>query len=346
MILKEFRELRRDKRTIAMLVFLPMMMLVVFGYAANFNVGSVTTQVVGPQASALAPNLPAFFDVTHVDNDASGATASQILVDGEASVVIDTSTTPFTLHIDGADLFSAQSAMAAVAKAGGQLKPEVHFNPELKTSWFMVPALVGLILAVIGTIITSIGLVREREAGTLEQLAVMPFRAADVIVGKIAPYFLLACIDMVLIAVVGVYLFDVPFRGNVGVFALGAALFLFVVLGLGVFISTMSETQGQAIQMAFMMMLPQIMFSGMIFPLSAMPWGVRWIGYGLPLTYFNMIVRGVMVRGTSIAQPTIWQPLVILAVMAVVIFLLAVLRFRAQLRPAKASKVPEGARRG
>lgn len=344
MIVKEFRELRRDRRTIAMLIALPVMLLIVFGYAANFNVSSVKTEVIGPQAAAVRDHLPSFFDVTAVDEQRAGeADAEELLRDAKAAVVVDTSSKPAALYLDGSDLFSAQSGLAAVAHAPGQVEPTVLFNPELKTSWFMVPALIGMILAMIGTIITSIGLVRESEAGTLEQLAVMPLRAADVIVGKIAPYFVLACVDMALIAVVGVWLFGVPFRGNVAVFALGAALFLFVVLGLGVLISTLSQTQGQAIQMAFMMLMPQIMFSGMIFPLAAMPWAVRWIGYLLPLTYFNLIVRGIMIRGTAVTQAVIWQPLVVLAGMAVVVFALAVLRFRAQLRPGRASKLPSEA---
>jgi len=126
----------------------------------------------------------------------------------------------------------------------------------------MVPAIIGLILTFIGTIVTSIGLVRERETGTLEQLAVMPIKPSTVILGKISPYFLVASIDMGIITGLGMLLFGVPFNGNAFVFTLGAALFLFVVLGLGVFISTVSQTAGQAIQTAFMFTLPQILLSG------------------------------------------------------------------------------------
>ena len=174
----------------------------------------------------------------------------------------------------------------------------------------MVPALVGLIMTFIGTIITSLGLVRERQAGTLEQLAVMPFRPSDVIIGKIAPYFLLASVDMVLVTIIGCLLFGVPFAGNVLVFAVGSAIFLLVVLGLGVLISTLSQNQGQAIQAAILVMLPQVLLSGMIFPLTAMPWGVRWIGYALPLTYYINISQGVMLRDASLAS--LWPSLVVL----------------------------------
>jgi ABC-2 type transport system permease protein len=339
MILKEFRELSRDRRTMAMLVILPVLLLVVFGYAANFNVNSLRTYVVGPSASSLAERLPAQFDVVAVQPGSGSAQAQEILRDGEASVVFDTSTTPPTAWIDGSSLFAAQSAIAAIAKSGAPVTTKVLYNPELKTSWYMIPALIGLILTFIGTIVTSLGLVREREAGTIEQLAVMPFRASDVIIGKISPYFVLAGLDMVVIAVLGTTLFDVPFLGNPLTFALGAAIFLFVVLGIGVLVSTLSETQGQAIQGALLIVLPQILLSGMIFPLTAMPWSVRWIGYCLPLTWFTAITRGVMIRGAPITAVTIWVPLLVLSAMAVVIFSLAVLRFRAQLAPTRGEPV-------
>jgi len=179
---------------------------------------------------------------------------------------------------------------------------------------------------------TALGVVRERQTGTMEQLAVMPFRPRDVFLGKIAPYLLIAAVDMIVIVIVGMLLFDVPFRGSVWTFALGSALFLFVTLGLGVLISTVSQTQGQAIQLAMMTMLPQFLLSGLFFPLYAMPWGVRWIGYCLPLTWFVKIARGVMVRGAPIEA--LWLPLTVLALMGTVVFTASVLRFRRDLAPA------------
>ncbi|WP_448062219.1 ABC transporter permease [Cellulomonas hominis] len=205
------------------------------------------------------------------------------------------------------------------------------FNPDLTTAWVMVPALIGLILTFIGTIVTSIGMVKERAAGTLEQLAVMPLRPVDVIVGKIAPYFALASIDMVVVTVLGMAIFGVPFRGSVLLFAVGAAVFLFVVLGLGVFISTISQNTGQAIQAAILVLLPQILLSGMIFPLDAMAPGVRWVGYCLPLTYFTKISQGVMLRGAGL--DSLWLPLVVLVGMAALVFGAAVWRFRASITP-------------
>jgi ABC-2 type transport system permease protein len=183
--------------------------------------------------------------------------------------------------------------------------------------------------------ITSLGVVRERQAGTLEQLAVMPFRPRDVFFGKIAPYFVVATVDMAVILSVGTLLFDVPFNGSVVVLALGALLFLFVTLGIGVLISSVSENQGQAIQLAIMTLVPQVLLAGMIFPIDSMAVGVRWISYVLPLTYFIEIARGVMLRGAPL--DALWEPMVLLAGLGAVVFGLAVVRFRRDLAPAVSS---------
>src|SRR5215471_9614971 len=263
MIVKEFRELVRDRRTLGMLIVLPLLLLVIFGYAANFYVSSLKTAVVGPQAAQTATMLPSFFNVTVTEPSGTQADAETLLRDNKVDVAFVTGNTPVLALVNGSNLFAAQSTVAALNKAGNEVKTQVLYNPGLKTSWVMVPAIIGLILTFIGTIITSIGLVREREAGTLEQLAVMPIKPSTVILGKITPYFLLASLDMIVVTVLGIVLFGVPFNGNVFAFALGAAFFLFVVLGIGVFISTISHTTGQAIQTAFLVLMPQIFLSGM-----------------------------------------------------------------------------------
>src|ERR1700751_6073889 len=196
----------------------------------------------------------------------------------------------------------------------------------------MIPGLAGVVLAFIGTIITSLGVVRERQSGTLEQLAVMPLKPRDVVLGKIVPYFLVATIDLAIVLAVGITVFGVPFRGSPVTFALGALLFLFVTLGFGVLISSVSQNQGQAIQLAMMTLLPQILLSGLIFPLSSIVAGARWIAYFLPLTYFNEISRGVMLRAEPIGP--LWQPFVFLALLGLIVFTLASLRVRSFLAPA------------
>ncbi|MDL9978883.1 ABC transporter permease [Microbacterium sp. ASV49] len=367
-MLKEFQELRRDRRTLALLIVMPLVLLIIFGYAANFTVDNLTVAVYGPSASDVTKliddNSKLKDHLTVVVTDTSGTKddATTELQNDKADVAIyATSSSPLTaeVYIDGSNLFAAQAAKTIFAQVQQQLTvqaaqaqvsapqgvtvpvPQVTvdilFNPDLKTSWVMIPAIIGLILTFIGTIITSIGLVREREAGTLEQLAVMPLRASAVVLGKITPYFLLACFDMALITTLGLLLFGVPFNGSPWIFAVGAGLFLFVVLGLGVLISSVSKTTGQAIQLAFMILLPQILLSGMIFPLSAMAAGVRWIGYLLPLTWFTMVSQGVMIRGAG--WDSLWFPIVILGVMAIVIFGLAVVRLSRSISPVRQKTV-------
>jgi ABC-2 type transport system permease protein len=383
---KEFRELRRDRRTLAMLLVLPFIFLVVFGYAASFDVKEVPTAVYGPAAEAVAAELPPRLDVVTVAPEGDAGDARTALRRGDTVVAVVTPATPGAapqVLIDGTEMFAAQTALrllaqaqaaartmgaggaeattgssgagasgaagaegssagaapAAAAGAAGALaamKVAVLFNPDLRTAVIMIPGLCGIILVFVGTIATALGVVRERQTGTMEQLAVMPFRPGSVFLGKVSPYLLIAAIDMIVIVLAGMLLFDVPFRGSVLTFALGAALFLFVTLGTGVFISTVSQTQGQAIQLAIFTMVPQFLLTGLFFPLYSMPWGVRWIGYLMPLTWFIKVARGVMVRGAPIGS--LWLPLLVLAVMAAVIFTLSTLRFRRDLAPAGAGE--------
>jgi ABC-2 type transport system permease protein len=330
-VIKEFRQLRRDHRTVAMLVMIPLVLLLVFGYAASFDVSTVRVGLYGANADALAGALPPE-RVQVVVTDAAGGTdqAQDLLRRGGATVAFVSGPQP-VIYVDGADLFSARAAIAAISAVPTLPQPTILFNPDLKTSVIMVPAIIGLILLFVGTVATSLGVVRERQAGTLETLAVMPLRPRDIFLGKIAPYFTVALIDLVVVVAVGLVVFGVPFSGSVLTFALGAVLFLFVTTGFGILISTVSQNQGQAIQLAIMTLLPQVLLSGMVFPLAAIPIAVRWISYLLPLTYFTEISRGVLVRGSPI--DALLLPLLALAVMAVVIFSLSVTRFRRDLAP-------------
>ena len=384
MIVKEFRQLRRDRRTLAMMIVMPVVLLIVFGYAASFDVTTIPTVAAGPQAGQVAHLVGEPFHVVTTEPSQGRAWAEQQLRDGNAAVAVVTGSGRPQVLIDGSQLFTAKAAIAelsaAAAKAAakgagagggqastgqsstgqsstgqssppsGQAQPAVTvlYNPDLNTSDIMIPGLAGVVLVFVGTIITSLGVVRERQSGTLEQLAVMPLRPRDVFLGKIVPYFAVAALDLAIVVGVGVGLFGVPFRGSLAVFALGAVLFLFVTLGIGVLISSVSENQGQAIQLAFMVTLPQVLLSGLIFPLSSIAVGVRWISYLLPLTYFNEISRGVMLRAEPLGP--LWQPFVFLALLGAVVFTLASLRFRSFLAPAAPRRgagtppSPEGAR--
>jgi ABC transporter DrrB family efflux protein len=368
MIVKEFRQLRRDHRTLAMMIVMPVLLLVILGYAASFDVSDIPTVVAGPGADVAATALPksfrvaATYTVTATQTAEASAWARDQLRDGHAAVAIVTASSgggPLIL-VDGSQLFTAQAALrqfaaqrsgtataAAIAADPGPGTPgglmaagvagatvQVLYNPGLKTSYIMVPGLAGVILVFVGTVITSLGVVRERQAGTLEQLAVMPLRPADVFLGKIAPYFVVAVADLVVVLAIGIAVFRVPFRGSVAVFGLGALLFVFVTLGLGVLISSVSQTQGQAIQLAVMTLLPQVLLSGLIFPLASIVAGVRWIAYLLPLTYFTEISRGVMLRAEPIGS--LWPQFVYLALLGTAVTGLATWRFRAFLAPGAA----------
>lgn len=435
MILKEFRELSRDRRTSALVLIAPLLLLMVFGYAANFSVERTGVLLAGPGAKDLQKalvNNQAARDHLHVEAVDPSFTKAEIepvlrvskydavvYVEDPRPTIEDDAPAIATythLWIDGSQLFAAQAAtgnwmkvisedMRARAEylraemeknkakiadmraalnnlpfspeslmlSGRPLTPEtlaplmglmtemrgnlpvlpnadalpfdslnpeglatILYNPDLNTSWVMVPGLIGLIMAFIGTIVTSIGLVREREAGTLEQLAVMPLRPAAILIGKIAPYFLLALIDLVIITILGVFVFDVPFRGSLVLFALAALIFLFVVLGLGILVSSVSQTTGQAIQLALLTMMPQVLLSGIIFPLALMATPVRVIGYLLPLTWFNMASQGIMLRDASLTELAL--PFGIMVLMAVVIFGAATLRMGRILRRGGATR--------
>ncbi|CAN5756925.1 ABC transporter permease [soil metagenome] len=336
MVLKEFRQLRRDRRTVAMMVVMPLLLLVVFGFAASFDVDTIPTLVVGQEAEAAAGHLPDVFDVTEVDSQGGRAAAIDSLRNSETAAAVIAGPRPAVL-LDGSELFSAQAALRSFSNATDSVpagvRPDVQilFNRDLETSAVMIPAIAGMILVFIGTVITSLGVVRERQTNTLEQLAVMPFRPRDVFVGKIAPYFVIAAVDLTVVLGVGVWLFSVPFRGSVSIVVLGALLFLFVTLGLGILISSVSQNQGQAVQLAIMTLLPQVLLSGMIFPVESMAAGIRWISYLLPLTYFIEVSRGVMLRAAPLSA--LWFPMGMLALLGVVVFGLAIIRFRRDLAP-------------
>lgn len=395
LFIKEFQELKRDRRTLAMIIMLPLLLLLVFGYAANFSVDHINVKVIGPQASSTVsylkslPGADKFNFVADTSAPATPTQAQKLLRSPSGDVVVIPKAKAGTLsqrvdvYLNGAKLFTAQSAKAdlvqmqandmraqlkqlssaaaqaqqsaqglrtnptqaaqaakeqsqklqALAKQAQETNTnwiKVEFNPDLKTSWVMIPGLIGLVMAVIGTLITSIGMVREREAGTLEQLAVMPIKARSIIAGKISPYFMLAIVDMSAVALAGVYLFDIPFNGQLWLFALAGVLFLGVVLGLGVLISTVSQTTAQAVQMAIMTIIPQTLLSGMVFPLESMAAWVRCIGYLLPLTWFVQVSRGVMLNGSNAAQ--LWLPLSIMALQCVLLFGAATARLARSLR--------------
>jgi ABC-2 type transport system permease protein len=366
MIRKEFIQIRRDRRTLAMMLAIPIIWLVAFGYAVTFDVKHVHTAIVDRAHNAASASLIAAFrrsdtfDLTAT----SAATAAGIQDDIKAGRVSAGILIPpgygdsgrgasVRILVDGADLFSAQSALRAAqgviqsatlqsarkaaglfggiaaSFAGAAPTVDILYNPELKSSYVMIPGLVGLVMVFIATLMTALGVVRERERGTMEQLIVTPVRPLELMLGKVAPYVLISAIDFVVILVVGLLLFDVPMRGSLLLLTVASFFFLLGALGVGLLVSTVSQNQQQAMQLAFFTLFPQFIFSGFIFPLAAIPWGVRWIGYLMPLTYFMPVTRGVFLKAQEWAG--LWPYIAVLAVYGVGMLVLAATRFQKRL---------------
>ena len=330
---KELRQLLRDHRTLALLIVQPLLLLLVFGYAASFDVSEVRAIVVGPGAAAAAEQLPPILRAVEVDPAGDRADALERLRAGDVVAAVVAAGPRVDVLVDGSQLFAARALTAGLAQAGAPARIEVLFNPGLETPPVLVPALAGIVLAFVATIATSLGIVRERQAGTMEQLAVMPLRPAAVLVGKVLPYLVVALIDLVVVVAAGYFVFDVPFVGSLPLFSLGALLFLVVALGFGLLVSSVSENQGQAMQLALMTTLPQVLLSGAIFPLESMAAVPRAIGYLLPLTWFIQVARGVMLRDATLSDLAL--PLAVLAVLAVTVFAVAIVRVRRDLVPAR-----------
>lgn len=198
--------------------------------------------------------------------------------------------------------FAQKGCAAEALMPGVRIEPRAWFNPSLKTAIFLVPGVLALVLMVITMMLTSMGLTREKELGTLEQVMVSPLRSYELIIGKVLPFAVLGLIEVVLVVSLAVLVFDVPLRGSIPALFGAAAIFLMTTLGLGLFISTISETQQQAMMNALFIMLPALMLCGYIFPVEHMPPLAQWIAAVNPLTYFIEIARGIMVQGASVVD--------------------------------------------
>jgi ABC-2 type transport system permease protein len=335
---KEFLQLRRDPRTLGLIVGMPVVLLVVFGYAASFDVKHIPAELVGRESAPVRRALAAggaFRVAPGVVADAPAARADLRRGRAVVAVLVGPRGRASSALLDGSQLLSATAARRALAPlsaggAGGHSLPvDTLYNPTLRSADYMVPGLVGLLLVQVGVMITALGVVRERERGTLEQLMITPLSRLELMLGKILPYLLIALLDLALILAVGAAVFDVPVRGSVPLLVVLAGLFLASTLAIGLLVSTVAQNQQQALQTAMFIIIPQILLSGFVFPLASIPWGVRWISYGLPLTYFLPIVRGIFLKGSGIDD--VWPQAVVLAGMAVLFVGLATSRFSKQL---------------
>jgi ABC-2 type transport system permease protein len=330
---KELVQLRRDRMTFGMMVGLPIMQLMLFGYAINTDVRHMPTLVYDQDRSAEARDFVArmsitgFYDVIGHVHDyralrqgrarvaivipsefgkslrAGRGARAQLVVDGsDPQTVASATNTAVSLGASRSIELSSQR-LAQNGQIGPaeplSVEPTTWYNPELKTAIFVVPGLVGVILTMTMIMFTSMAIVRERERGTLEQLIVSPIGRVELIVGKILPYIVIGYVQMSLILGVGRLVFHVPLQGSLPLLYLLASVFIAANLALGMFFSTLAKTQQQAMQMSFFFLLPNILLSGFVFPFEGMPVPAQWLSQGLPLTHFLRIVRGITLKGAA-----------------------------------------------
>jgi ABC-2 type transport system permease protein len=368
LIRKEFIQIVRDPRTLAMTFIQPIVMLFLLGYAATNDVRNIPLAVFDQDHSPASRSLITVFKVadyftlayvvsseqeirTLIDNNS--ARAGIIIPPGYGRALSSWRSAQVAFVLDGSDPTVASTALAAATLIGQSqstklmterlqkrglgnamqlpidVRTQVWYNPGLVSSNFMIPAMIGLILQFLTTMLTATSIVRERERGTIEQLIVTPLRAWELMVGKLAPYVLLAFLDTLEILAIGVFLFKVPINGSLLLLVLLTGLFLITTLGIGLFISTIANTQQEAMMTTMFTTLPSIFLSGFFFPLAAMPTWLRAASYVIPLRYFLIIARGIVLKGVGV--PALQSEVIALTIFALVVMSAAALRFRKSL---------------
>ena len=365
MLIKEFIQVFRDKRTRFVLIGPPVIQMLVFGYAATFDIHHVPTVVVDLDHSQESRELVSrftsspYFDVQRQLTDSRQL--GDLIERGDATVGLEIhagfaqnlrkgQTAPLQVIVDATNSNTALIASGYISQIAlgfaqeyqrdrinriapqlvevmpsVSLEPRPWYNPGLSSRWFFVPGIVGSLTLVLVIILTAFAVVREREIGTLEQIMVTPIRPFEFILGKTLPFFLIGLLDVSLIAVVGTLWFQVPFRGSVLVLLIGAVLFLLCMLGVGLLISTVSSTQQQAMVTAFFFIMPAITFSGFGFPIATMPHWMQLCSYAIPLHYFLIVLRGVYLKG--VGMDVLWPQMAAMAGLGFALLTLAILRF-------------------
>ncbi len=359
MFRKEFIQMRRDRLTLGIMVGIPVIQLLLFGFAIQTDVRHIPTVVLDESRTPTSRDAVAAFQntgnfriVAYVDGrDALDAWIAR--GDAQAGIVIPQdfprdlargTTATIQVIVDASDPLSSQAALAAAAGVAqvrnlailsaaahrGTLPLETRvrprYNPGLRSPNYIVPGLVGVILTITLVLVTAMAIVRERERGTLEQLIVTPITKTELMLGKIAPYVGVGLVQMTTVLLLGRFVFDVPLTGNVALLYAVAFVFIVASLALGLFVSTLVRTQQQAMQASFFFVLPNILLSGFMFPRQAMPTFFQWIGAFLPLTHFLKVLRGILLKGVGVAE--LWQEMLILLLFATVLIALSVRRFR------------------
>lgn len=356
MLWKEFVQMRRDRLTLGMMIGIPAIQLIMFGYAVRTEVRNIPTVVLDEARTVdsralvqVMENTGNFRIVGEVGDRqelahriAAGEARAGVVIPPRFSTDLKRGRTGSAqLVVDAADPLASQAAIAGarlaaaarnseLAAARGILPPlEVRvrpwYNPALRSEAYIVPGIIGVLLSITMLIVTSMSVVRERERGTLEQLIVTPIDKSSLMVGKILPFVLVGYVQMTVVLLLGMLLFAIPIRGSVSLLYVITLAFIVANLGIGLFISTVARTQTQAMQLGYFFLLPNILLSGFLFPREAMPVVAQWIGLVLPLTYYLDVLRGILLRDLGIAY--LWRETLALATFAVVLVMLSVRRF-------------------
>ncbi|MEN5060629.1 ABC transporter permease [Luteimonas sp. TWI1416] len=354
-VIKELRQIRRDRISLVMIVMIPVVDLLLFGYAINYNPRGLDAAIADQAVTATSRAAVMDLQATGVVDTIAVVDSPQQLVEmlrrGEISVGI---TIPpdferrildgrpaMQVMVDGTDTVvqaaANQIAQLPLEDPGGhratRAAPPIEvvsfYNPERRSAVSIVPGLIGIILTMTMTMFTAMAIVRERERGNMELLIATPLARGELMVGKVLPYAAIGLIQTTLILVLGIWFFDVPLRGSLLDVYLASLLLIFANLAMGLLISTHARTQFQAIQVAMLVFLPSILISGFMFPFAGMPDVVQWGAEALPMTQFLRLVRGIMLRGASIWE--LWPSILVLCAFTAVTMALAIARFRKRL---------------
>ena len=352
-VLKEVRQLRRDRITLTMIVMIPVGQLVLFGYAINLNPRGLTAAVADQAGTAASRALVMDMVATGVVRTVAEADTPQQLVGmlrrGEISVGIAVPPDFERRRVDGREVAQVmvdgsdtvvQSAAAQLAQtpvdssvaAPRKTAPigvVAFYNPQRRSPVNIVPGLIGVILTMTMVMFTSVAIVRERERGNMELLITTPVSRTELMIGKVLPYALIGLIQTSVVLLLGLWLFDVPIKGSVLEVYIAAVLLILANLALGLMISTKAASQFQAMQMTVFILLPSILLSGFMFPYAGMPVPAQWLAEVLPMTHFLRLIRGVMLRGAGLLE--LWHDVAYLLGFIVVMMSLAVARFRKRL---------------
>ena len=357
-IYKEVRHILREPTTLALIIAMPLLQLLIYGYAINLHVEHITTVYYdgddGRVATALVRMLRTSKVFRVVANVSSPAQLQRQLVAGRVHVAFDIPAglsnavehgkpVSIAMLVDGSDASIAQAAYGGASRIerallewsdpfgenpAVEIRPRTLFNPTLRTPNFLVPGLIGLVLQNITVVLTALSVVGERERGTLEQMRAAPIGAGAIVLGKLLPYGVIGFIDLLLVLVAMRGIFSVPIAGSVGLLLALSAAFLLTGLGFGLLISTFARSQLQALVLTVFFLLPSALLSGMFFEVELMPVPAQVIAYALPMTYFLEILRGIVLRGAGLVD--LWLPALVTVAFGIGTMTLASIRFAAE----------------